>query len=153
MVNEPDIRRGRHAVWDCHAHLVFVTKYRRGVFTNQMLEACEVTMHKVCEDFGVALVEFNGEDDHVHLLIKFPATIQLSKLVNSLKGVSSRVLRRDYAEHVSPFLWGGHLWSRSYYCGTAGGAPLSVIADYIQKQRRPSSTLLTSTLKGGARRS
>ena len=138
-MSENDIvRRGRHAVWDCHAHLVFVTKYRRGVLTGQILEDCEKVMRKVCDDFGVSLDEFNGEDDHVHLLVRFPATVQLSRLVNSLKGVSSRHLRRDHAEHISRFLWNGHLWSRSYYCGTAGGAPLSVVAEYVQSQRRPS---------------
>lgn len=136
---EPDkaVRSGRHAVWDCHAHLVFVTKYRRGALTDDVLVTCENAMRKVCEDFGVDLREFNGEDDHVHLLIGFPATVQLSRLVNSLKGVSSRILRRDHGAHLSRFLWGGHLWSRSYYCGTAGGAPLDVIAEYVRSQRRP----------------
>ncbi|TCN43836.1 putative transposase [Rhodococcus sp. SMB37] len=131
------VRRGRHAVWDCHAHLVFVTKFRRGAFTGPILVDCEKIMRRVCADFGCELREFNGEDDHVHLLVDFPATVQLSKLVNSLKGVSSRHLRRDHAEHLSRYLWGGHLWSRSYYCGTAGGAPLSVIAEYVTSQRRP----------------
>lgn len=133
----PAYRQGRHALWDCHAHLVFVTKYRRGVLDDEMLTSCEATMRSVCADFGCDLVEFNGEDDHVHLMIRFPATVQLSKLVNSLKGVSSRYLRRDFSERITPKLWNGHLWSRSYYCGTAGGAPLSVIAEYIKSQRRP----------------
>lgn len=117
--------------------MVFVTKYRRGAFTDEILVDCENTMRKVCEDFEVQLVEFNGEDDHVHLLVNFPPTVQLSKLVNSLKGVSSRHLRRQHAAHLENYLWGGHLWARSYYCGTAGGAPLSVVAKYVQSQRRP----------------
>lgn len=137
MSQDNDIRQGRRAVWACHVHLVFVTKYWRGAPTAEILEQCEKVMAKVCADFGCQLVEFNGEDDHVHLLVRFPATVQLSKLVNSLKGVSSRVLRRDHAGHLQHYLWGGHLWSRSYYAGTAGGAPLSVIADYVKSQRRP----------------
>lgn len=138
MTSDDPVRRGRHAVWDCHVHLVFVTKYRRGALTDAILTDCEAVMSKVCADFGCELAEFNGEDDHVHLLVRFPATVQLSRLVNSLKGVSARILRRDHHDHLSRFLWGGHLWSRSYYAGTAGGAPLSVIADYVQSQRRPS---------------
>ena len=94
-------------------------------------------MDEICQDFGCQLVEFNGEDDHVHLLVRFPATVQLSRLVNSLKGVSSRHLRRLHTEHLSRYLWDGHLWSRSYYCGTAGGAPLTVIAEYVRSQRHP----------------
>ena len=133
----PDIRRGRHAVWACHAHLVFVTKYRRGVFTSSMLATCEQIMRETCNDFGVTLVEFNGEDDHVHLLIEFPPTVQLSRLVNSLKGVSSRILRQKHPAQVKKYLWENHFWSRSYYIGTAGGAPLSVIREYVESQRRP----------------
>lgn len=137
MVDNNVIRRGRHAIWDLHAHLVFVTKYRRGALSPAVLMDCERIMGEVCQDFGCELVEFNGEDDHVHLLVRFPATVQLSRLVNSLKGVSSRHLRRLHAEHLSRYLWAGHLWSRSYYCGTAGGAPLAVVAEYVRSQRRP----------------
>ncbi len=134
---EADIRLGRHAVWACHAHLVFVTKYRRGALTNEMLTRCREVMTDVCADFGVELAEFNGEDDHVHLLVNFPPTVQLSKLVNSLKGVSSRRLRQEYPAHTARYLWGNHFWSRSYFVGTAGGAPLSVIRAYIDQQKRP----------------
>lgn len=131
------IRQGRHAVWDCHAHLVFVTKYRRGAFAEPILEDCENVMRKVCDDYGCTLDEFNGEEDHVHLLVTYPATVQLTRLVNSLKGVSSRILMRDHGQHLKHYLWGGHLWSRSYYCGTTGGANLETIKRYVQNQRRP----------------
>jgi len=138
VMNLPgEIRKGRHAVWQCHAHLVFVTKYRRGVFDDAMLVTCQQVMTDVCTDFGVDLIEFNGEDDHVHLLIAFPPTVALSRLVNSLKGVSSRRLRQHHPDRVAQYLWGGHLWSRSYYVGTVGGASLDAVRDYIDDQRRP----------------
>ncbi|MGV9351519.1 IS200/IS605 family transposase, partial [Streptomyces spiralis] len=63
-----DYRRGRHVISAMHVHLVFVTKYRRGVFDDEMLTRCEEIMRKVCEDFEAELKEFNGERDHVHLL-------------------------------------------------------------------------------------
>lgn len=116
---------------------MFVTKYRRGAFTAEVLDTCETVMRKVCQDFGCELVEFNGEDDHVHLLVRFPATVPLTRLVNSLKGVSSRHLRSLHADHLKQYLWGGHLWSRSYYCGTVGGPPLDRVREYIQGQQRP----------------
>lgn len=137
MKENNTVRQGRHAVWDCHAHLVFVTKYRRGAFTEPILEDCENVMRKVCDDYGCTLDEFNGEEDHVHLLVTYPATVQLTRLVNSLKGVSSRILMRDHGQHLKHYLWGGHLWSRSYYCGTTGGANLETIKRYVQNQRRP----------------
>jgi putative transposase len=132
-----DIRIGRHAVSACHAHLVFVTKYRRGALTGAMIDLCHNVMAEVCASFGCELQELEGEDDHVHLLVSFPPTVQLSRLVNSLKGVSARRLRQTFPTHVRRYLWGGHFWSRSYFVGTCGGAPLSVLKAYIYNQRRP----------------
>ena len=120
MKRNIDIRTGRRAVWDLHVHLVFVTKSRADVFTPPMLTACENTMRAVCENFGAILEEFNGETDRVHLLVTYPATVTVSSLVNSLKGVSSRILRRDYGLQLVPYLRGGHLWSRSYYAVSTG---------------------------------
>ena len=95
-------------------------------------------MRQVCSDFAAELREFNGEDDHVHLLVHYPPKVQLSKLVNSLKGVSSRLLRKEYGAHVNKYLWGGRLWSGSYFAGSVGGAPISVLRAYIEDQKRPS---------------
>lgn len=124
-------------MWACHAHLVFVTKYRRGALTSEMLGRCEEVMAQVCDDFACSLAEFSGEDDHVHLLVEFPPTVALSRLVNSLKGVSARRLRQEFGPHVRRYLWGGHFWSRSYFVGTCGGAPLEVLTRYIENQQRP----------------
>ncbi|WP_327590538.1 IS200/IS605 family transposase [Nonomuraea sp. NBC_00507] len=133
----PDVRTGRHVVYHLHAHLVFVTKYRRGVFTDEMLIRCEELMREVCADFEVELREFNGEHDHVHLLVHYPPKVALSKLVNSLKGVSARMLRKEYSAHVRKHLWGGHFWSGSYFAGSVGGAPLAALKQYIEQQKRP----------------
>ena len=89
----------------------------------------------VCGDFGARLVEVNGEDDHVHLLIEYPPTVQLTKLVNSLKGVSSRRLRAERYPEVVSRLWGGHLWSPSYFAASCGGAPIAIVRQYIEGQR------------------
>jgi putative transposase len=93
MAEYQNIRTGRHCAFALHAHLVFVTKYRHKVFTDAHLTRMEEIMRAVCEDFECELVEFNGENNHVHLLVNFPPKVALSKLVNSLKGVSSRRLR------------------------------------------------------------
>ena len=94
-------------------------------------------MRSVCTDFGAELREFTGEDDHVHLLVHYPPTVTLSKLVNSLKGVSARYLRKEHAAHLRRYLWGGHLWSPSYFAGSCGGVPLAVVKEYIESQKRP----------------
>lgn len=129
------IRSGRHVVFHMHAHLVFVTKYRNAVFTKQMLDYLYDIFNSICIGFETNLVEFNGEKDHVHLLIHYPPKIQLSKLVNSLKGVSSRLLRAKFKENIDQIYWKGVLWSPSYFAGSCGGAPLKVVKQYIQNQK------------------
>jgi putative transposase len=130
----PDIRTGRHCVFLMHVHLVFTTKYRRKIFTPSHFKALQRIFAKMCEDFGAELVECDGEEDHVHLLVNYPPTVQLSKLVNSLKGVSSRRLRQQFPA-LEKHYYKNALWSRSYFAGSVGGAPLSVLKTFIQNQR------------------
>jgi len=117
--------------------LVFVTKYRHRVFGDRHLARMEEIMRAVCEDFEVELVEFNGEANHVHLLVNFPPKIALSRLVNSLKGVSSRRLRQEFPDLVRHYWRAQRLWSGSYFAGSLGGAPISVLRQYIETQEHP----------------
>jgi putative transposase len=137
MDGQDDYRRGRHVVSAMHVHLVFVTKYRRGVFNDEMLTRCEEIMRKVCEDFESELKEFNGERDHVHLLINYPPKVAVSKLVNSLKGVSARRMRQEFTGRVNRAIMHGHLWSPSYFSASCGGAPLTIVRQYIEQQKLP----------------
>lgn len=90
----------------------------------------------VCNDFESDLVEFDGETDHVHLLIEYPPKIAVAKLVNSLKGVSSRRLKQMHPEILDSY-WKGALWSPSYFAGSCGGAPIDVVRRYIEQQQTP----------------
>lgn len=130
------IRHGRHCVFLMHVHLVFVPKYRKNLFTKEILAFLKEVFSEVCRDFEAELKEFNGESDHVHLLIEYPPKASISRLVNSLKGVSSRHLSRRHKE-IRRFLFGGSLWSRSYFAGSCGGASLDAIKKYIQDQTAP----------------
>ena len=103
MVEMGSVRTGRHCIFLLHAHLVFVTKYRHRVFSGTHLRRMEEIMRAVCADFETELVEFNGEDNHVHLLVNFPPKVALSKLVNSLKGVSSRRMRQEFPDLVQHY--------------------------------------------------
>lgn len=137
MSNDNDIRRGRHCVFLMHVHLVFVTKYRREVFTKEILDDLRNIFSSVCADFEAELVEFDGEDDHVHLLVNYPPKVAVSALVNSLKGVSSRMIRKKNYPSIRKKLWGGALWSPSYFAGSCGGAPIEIIRQYIEQQQTP----------------
>lgn len=134
-----DLRRGRNCVFFMHVHLVFVTKYRRKVFTKQILKDLRDIFSNICNDFETHLKEFEGEREHVHLLIEYPPKIAISKLVNSLKGVSSRLIRKKEYPSIQKALWGGSLWSPSYFAGACGGAPLTRIRQYIEQQESPGS--------------
>lgn len=92
---------------------------------------------RVCADFDVELVEMDGEEDHVHLLVNYPPKLAVSTLVNSLKGVSSRLLRRDRPDIAKRYYYKGVLWSPSYFAGSCGGAPISIIRQYIEQQQTP----------------
>lgn len=125
-------------VYVLHVHLVFTTKYRRGALTDRVREFLRPAMEKVCADFGATLEAFDGEDDHVHLLVGYPPKVALSSLVNSLKGATSRLVRKREFPEVKERLWGDAFWSPSYCAVSCGGAPLDVIKDYIENQRNPS---------------
>ncbi len=105
----PTYRRSRHSVSLLHAHLVFVTKYRRKVFTGDMLTFAEHTIGGVGTELDAELVEFNGEADHVHLLVAYPPTLAISVLVQRLKGRTAYAVRREYTGACVRARMRGHL--------------------------------------------
>ena len=132
--------KGRHSVYSLTAHLVFVCKRRGQVFNDERLVFLRDVFDKVLDDFESELLEFNGEDDHVHLLISYPPKHSISALVNSLKGVSSRRLKEQFPEIES--FWSvakskNSLWSPSYFASSTGGASIEALKRYIQEQNRP----------------
>ena len=116
-----------------------MTKYRRDVLSELAIADLARIFAKVCADFAAELVSCDGEDDHVHLLVNYPPTVQLTKLVNSLKGVSSRLLREARPE-VSGRDHKGVLWSPSYFAVSCGGAPLEIVKQYVETQRSRASS-------------
>lgn len=130
-------RRARHSVSLLHAHLVFVTKYRRAVLTDDMLTFTEHTVRSVCDELSADLVEFNGEADHVGLLVSYPPALAISTPVQRLKGRTAYAVRREYTGACVRARMRGHLWSPSYFAVSCGGAPLSIIKQYIDGQARP----------------
>ena len=120
-----------------HVHLVFVTKYRRNVFTKPILKELRKIFQNVCKNFSAELTEFEGERGHVHLLVHYPPKVSVSKLVNSLKGVSSRLVKKNGYPTIREALWGDSLWSPSYFAGACGGTSLEIIRQYIEQQDAP----------------
>jgi putative transposase len=131
---EDSFRRGRHVVFALHAHIVFIPRYRKKIFDADMLDRVKRIFRVVCADFETDIVEFNGEEDHIHLLINYPPKMALSALVNSLKGVSARRLRQERPTINSQY-WKGGFWSASYFVSSCGGAPVNILRQYIQNQK------------------
>ncbi|MFH8620512.1 IS200/IS605 family transposase [Streptomyces vietnamensis] len=123
MTEYQNIRVGRRCACILHAHLVFMTKCRHKVFEDAHLTRMKEITRAVCADFECELVELNGENNHVHLLVNFPPKVALSKLTNSLKDVSSHRLRQEHPEPVRHHWRAQRLWSGSYFAGSVGGRP------------------------------
>ena len=136
MEDYKDIRHGRHCIFKIHIHLVFVAKYRRQVFDGDAIKRLRTIFTKVCADFEATLIDMDGGDDHVHLLVEYPPKVAVSSLVNSLKGVSSRLLRKERPD-IEKHYWKGVLWSPSYFASSCGGAPISIVRQYIAQQQTP----------------
>lgn len=136
MTKSNQMRSGRHCVFTLHVHLVFVTKYRKPVFRKKHLDDMRALFARICQDFGAVLVEMDGEKDHVHLLVNYMPKTSVSRLVNSLKGVSSRILKKNHPD-LRRFYWKNALWSPSYFAASCGGAPIEIIKQYIEQQKTP----------------
>ena len=126
-----------HCVYRLDVHLVVVTKYRRRCLTEAVLIRLKEIADATAGKWGCELREMNGEADHVHMLLGLTPTVQPSRFINNLKTVTSRLLRKEFAEHFARYYRKPVLWSRSYCLLSCGGAPLEVIKQYIENQERP----------------
>lgn len=127
-------RNGRHVVYRLHAHIILTPKYRRRVMTDRVTADLRSSFEEVCGRFGATLDQFETDQDHAHLLVTYPPKVALSRLVMSLKTISSMRVRSHRWPEVTRALWGSHFWSPSYAVVSCGGAPLETIKDYIRNQ-------------------
>ena len=123
-----------HCVFQISYHIIFVTKCRRKCLTEPILKRLREILQEICDRWDVDLIEFGGESDHIQILVEVHPNVQPSKFVNSLKTLSSRYTRKEFAEHLAQYYWKPVLWTRAYCLLSAGGAPLSVIKKYIENQ-------------------
>ncbi|MBK1736270.1 IS200/IS605 family transposase [Halorhodospira abdelmalekii] len=127
-----------HCTFRLQYHLVVVTKYRRPCITQPMLSRLEAIARATTEKWEGEVLEFNGEPDHLHLLLELTPRTAPSAFVNNLKTVTSRLIRKEFGEHLQQYYWREPVfWSRSYCIITVGGAPLSVLKQYIEQQEAP----------------
>lgn len=129
--------KGFRSVYSLTAHTVFVTKYRKKVINHDILVRLDSIFHSTCQKWDSRLEEFNGECDHVHLLISYPPQLQLSKLIANLKNVSSRLIRKEFANHVNQFYYKPVFWTGSYFVASCGGVTIEQLKKYVEQQKAP----------------
>ena len=131
------LKSHHHCVYKLTFHLVLVTKYRKTCFTDEILNRLKEIVTNLCQKWEVDLLEFNGEADHVHLLLDMHPNIMPSKFINNLKTVTSRLIRKEFSDHLTKYYWQPVLWTRAYCLLTTGGTTIDTIRQYIEKQERP----------------
>jgi putative transposase len=137
MNKSTEYRTGRTVVFKLTIHLVFVTKYRKCFFSKKMINSLRHIFTGVCKKLDCNLIACDGEKDHVHLIIDYLPKLAISKIVNSLKGVSSRMFRKEFEKEMSRIYYKDVLWSPSYFVSTTGGATLEKVKQYVQQQNTP----------------
>ena len=122
-----------HSVFSMYYHLVFVVKYRRKVFDNEMSDYAKDMFVKLGKTYNISLVEWNHDFDHIHILFKAHPNTELSKFINAYKSASSRMIKKEFPQ-VRKKLWKEMFWSRSFCLLTTGGSPIDVAKKYIENQ-------------------
>lgn len=129
------LHRNANAVFRLVYHLVLVTKYRRRILTGDVVTRASAIIADLAVAWGGAMLECNGEADHLHALLDVPPRVRPSDLVNNIKTVTSRRLRAEFpalrAAYKRPVLW-----SPSYCILSAGGAPIEILRQYVENQQR-----------------
>ena len=134
-------RSTRRAVFNLTVHVVLVTKYRRQVINAEMMTELEKVFESVLKSWDSELIEFNGEPDHVHLLISYPPHKLLSSLIANLKATSSKAMWRKFETIVSNTYHKRVFWTGAYFVASCGGVTIDVLKRYVQAQDCPDSSL------------
>ena len=122
-----------HSVFSLHYHLILVTKYRKPVFDDEISERARTLFEAIAPAYKIEVLEWNHDQDHVHISFKAQPKTELSKFINAYKSASSRVLKKEFPS-IKKQLWQDMFWSRSFCLLSSGGAPIEVIQQYIKEQ-------------------
>ena len=122
-----------HSVFLMYFHLILVIKYRRKVLDDVISSRAKEIFEYIAPNYNISLIEWNDDEDHIHILFKAHPNSEISKFINTYKSASSRLIKKEYPE-VREKIWKESFWSKSYCLLTTGGAPIEVIRKYIESQ-------------------
>ena len=128
-----EYNKGSHTIYDIKYHIIWVTKYRYHVLNGNVALRVRELIRQGCNARGVNILQGSVGKEHIHLLVSCPPSMAPSKLVQYLKGRSSRLLQEQFPELQKRY-WGQHLWARGYFCSTVGSVTEEMIRNYIANQ-------------------
>lgn len=134
-----DIKYGRGYAYALEYHIVWCIKYRHKVLNNEIKADLEQILKKVAQDNKFEILAYNTDLDHVHLLISCSPQHSIPNLMKAIKGVSARLLMKKYGDTLRQKLWGGHLWSPSYFICTVSNRIEDQVKRYIETQEEKSN--------------
>ena len=127
------MRKGSHTIYDNQYHIVWVTKYRYKVLKGPIAYRLREILRQICEKNNIVIIKGNIRNDHVHMLISCPPTIAPAKIVQYMKGRSSKMLQDEFPELKKRY-WGQHLWAVGYFCRTVGTVTEEIVKEYVENQ-------------------
>lgn len=128
-----EYRKSSHCIYDLKYHVVWITKYRKPVLNEEIGTRTRDIIRQICASLDVEILKGSIRRDHVHLLVSMPPTVSVSKLVQRIKGVTSRKLLQEN-QGLNRAFWGRHLWSRGYFVASIGEVSEEIISKYIEEQ-------------------
>lgn len=132
-----DFVSSARSVSDLKAHLVLTTKYRRKVLNGAMIARLSEIFSDLCEKWDCKMIEFNGEENHIHLLFQYYPQMELPKFINNIKSVTSRRLRKEFSEVINAVYCSEVFWNESYFIASCGGVTVTILKKYIEGQDTP----------------
>ncbi|MDI9423595.1 MAG: IS200/IS605 family transposase [Spirochaetota bacterium] len=126
-------RKTSHSIYDIKYHIVWITKYRKPILSGEIGLRVRELIRQICTSLDVEVLKGHVAKDHVHIMVSVPPYISVSKLVQSVKGRTSRKMLDEYKGLRRTF-WGRHMWARGYFVATTGNVTDEVIMKYIEEQ-------------------
>ena len=130
-----EIYHGRGYVYSIQYHIVWCVKYRHKILSNKIESRLKEILDKIANDNGYKIITINGDLDHIHLLIECTPQHYIPDIIKALKGVSARLLMKEYGDELKKKLWGGHLWNPSYFIAIVSENTEEQIKNYIKSQK------------------
>ena len=127
------MRKSSHVQYDIQYHIVWTTKYRYKVLVNKIALRAREIIRQCCNSMDVTIIKGSVGKEHIHILVSCPPSLSVSKLVQQIKGKTSRVLLNEYKDLKRRY-WGQHLWSSGYFCRSVGTVTQEIIKEYIENQ-------------------